>query len=225
MAEGFDHGNAADVLHGSVVHLFNGGLILLHHFLGALVAVEAELHPKGQHDAHHGRKAEAPVHGQEDRDHDHRRDKGRDHVRQLMRDKSLHLFDVLVHDLAQFAAADLDMESKRHAGQMRGEVDFQRIQRPEGRQVRKGQCAKVQKDVQHNAAKGQPAVSDHRPAIQAGKVRKAGQQALNDFVDGQVRRKAGNARQGRQSDSGHDLRLLGRGQLQQAGRSRLGLFR
>ncbi len=143
LLEGFDHGNAPDILHRRVVHVLQRGLISFHPGFGALVAVGFYLHRKGDDDAHQGRQAEAPVNRQQNNQHDRRRYQGSHDVRKLMGDESFDLLNVLIHDFAQLAAAHQHVKTQRHSGQMGGEIYLQLVQGAEGGQMGAHQGEKV----------------------------------------------------------------------------------
>ena len=133
LPERLDHRYAPDVLHRGVVHLLKGFLVFVHQGFCARVAVKRGVLNKREHDAHNGCGAEAPVHGEQDDEHDDRRDHGRGEVGKLVRDEALYLFDVLIGDFPQPPAACQHVKPKRDAGQMRHKIDFQPIQGPECR--------------------------------------------------------------------------------------------
>ena len=84
--------------------------MILAHVLFHFTAAEAdELCDKCKNNTDQGSKTEPPVNNQQDDNHDDRGCDRRDKIRELVGNKTLHAFNVLVHDLAQTTAANRQM--------------------------------------------------------------------------------------------------------------------
>ena len=201
LVEGFDHRHTPDILHRGVVHFFQGLLILAHVLFHLAAAKTDELGHKGQDDARQRGQAKAPVHRQQDDDHDHRRcDRGHK-VRELVGDKSLHALDVFIHDFAQPSAANSQVITQRYFGNVVREEQLQVVQRPEGRQVGCENSQKIQQDVGRDACQRQPAAGHHGGQVQPNQVGENAEDQADHSIHRDIWHKGSDGCQGRKDRS------------------------
>ena len=227
LVERFHHRHAANIFHRGVVHFLKRRLIPPH-VLFHLAAAEAdELRHKRAHNAKQRRQPEAPVHAQKDHDHHDRRRHRRHKIRKLMRDKSFHAFDVVVHDLAQTAAADRQMIAQRDFGDMLRKKQFEIVQRSERCQMGAENGQKIQQNVAGDASERQPAVSHDQRHIQPLELRINAEHLPNHQVHRDVRNERSDGRQRRKDRSQKHQALSVRSQFHAPRQTRLGflLFR
>jgi hypothetical protein len=87
------------------------------------------------------------------------------------------------------------MEPQRNARKMRCKIDLQSVERAKSRKVRAHQRRKVQRDIEQNSAKREPAKADEVCGIQPGKAGIRREDLRNDIVDCDVRNERRNGRQ------------------------------
>ena len=107
----FDLRHTTYIFHRSAVHVLLGGLKTVHFFL--CFSVEArKLHDKGQNNTDQTNHAIPPVNSKKNDNQNKRRDQRGHKVRELVSDEFLNTFNVFIHDLSHFAAAQGQMIPK-----------------------------------------------------------------------------------------------------------------
>ena len=116
-----------------------------------------KLNNKGQNNTDQTNHTIPPVNSKKNDDQNKRRDQRGHKIRELVSDEFLNAFDVFVHDLSHFAAAQGQMIPKGNLHDVVGKGHLQFIKRSKRRNVGTQQGKEVKYEVPQNSGQGQPA--------------------------------------------------------------------